>query len=97
MTASDYLKVQAALLIAVDGLRRLPLAEFAVRAAELEAGPGLVDAQGWSLVTAPASMSAIARGAQAMVDHGPHSRKPAAREAGNRDGSRAERKASGGW
>ena len=78
MTPSEYLKIQAALLIAVDELRRLPLDDFLARAQELEAGDPLRDAEGRLVVTRPGSLAAIARGAQIMVAHGPHAvRRPA--------------------
>ncbi len=79
MTTSDYLKVQADILIAYDLLRRARIEEFVAKARELaEAGAELPDRDGRPVVTDSVRMHRLATAAIAFVAAG--GRKPAASE-----------------
>lgn len=73
LSTSEYLKVQADLLIAVDGLRRLPLREFIAMAIERGEDIPLYDHDQLPVAIAPGLVE-VARGALAMVEAGPHAR-----------------------
>ena len=76
MSTSDHLKIRAELLIMLDRLRRLPLAEFLSEAEGCGADRSLYDHDGLPVAIAPGEV-AMARAAMAMVGAGPHAaRKP---------------------
>jgi hypothetical protein len=83
MTASDFLKIQADLLIALELVRKLPLAEFIAQCSAISPEEPLRDRQGQPVRTQPVEMAALASAAQQMAACGLHGvRKAAGREAG---------------
>jgi hypothetical protein len=63
LTTSEYLQVQAELLVTAAGLRKMPLEEFAARARELASGGALVDRWGARVECDAAYVCAVAEAA----------------------------------
>lgn len=69
MSTSDYLKVQADLLVAVELLRRLKLDDF-IRKADEAGAAGLVDHYGRPVMTDAVRMKRLAEGAKRLLQQG---------------------------
>lgn len=90
MNTSTYLKTKLAILLAVDALRREPLAEF-LAMTEANSPGHLYDYDGLPVPLAE-GMAEMARAALAMVDAGPHAgRKACASERGAGDAGERRR------
>jgi len=76
MSTSDHIKIRTELLIMLDRLRRLPLAEFLEEAEACGADRSLYDHDGLPVAIAPGEV-AMARAALSMVSAGPHAQRKA--------------------
>jgi hypothetical protein len=78
VSTSDYLKVQADLLNAVELLRRLKLDDF-IRKADEAAAAGLVDHYGRPVMTDALRMKRLAEGAQRLLQGEGHDKTKSAK------------------